>query len=283
MGGFELIPPDFPSFRVNSKHTHWLVCQDYIDFPAFTDEELWDKSKQDTLTKAITCLQAGYLVLQCIGRAVRGLDVTRLELSTVAIVVCSIMTSICWLRKPHDVQHPIRVPLKKPMAEILREAGPIAAHPYRQTPLDFVDDFTPSWALNIHRFMKLPVGRNSAMRPITRISDSKLPAMTWIESSALCLATFAYASVHMLGWNFSFPTRLELLLWRISSLILVGTTLAFWIIESSAKVYRRRHLLDIKLKTSTSPEAAHTDNKVEPFVPKQLPLAWEFWVFFRYP
>ncbi|KAK4113185.1 hypothetical protein N656DRAFT_752331 [Canariomyces notabilis] len=254
MGGFELIPPDFPPFRINSKHIHWLVSRDYIDFPEVSDEELWDKSKQDTLTKAITCLQAGYLVLQCIGRAIQGLDVTTLELSTVAIVV----------------------------------SGPIAAHPYRQTPLDFVDDFTPSWALNIHRFMQLPVGRNSSMRPITRIGDSRLPAMTWKESSCLCLATFAYASVHMLGWNFSFPTPLEQFLWRISSSILVGTTVAFWIIESSAKMYRRRPLLGKKKSKTTdilpvqesSPEPKNPEEEVKAFVPKQLPLVWEFWGIF---
>lgn len=205
MGGFELNCSDCPSFRVNSKHIRWLFKKGYISMPEVSDEELWDKSKQDTLTKGITCLQSAFLIMICIGRTAQGLALTTLELSTVAVVACSIMTSICWLRKPQDVRHPVRITMSTPMAQVLREAGPIAARPYRQTPLDFVDDYTPSWALNVHTFMGFSSG--DGIRPLTRIGDSKLPRLTWKESSYLCFATMLYAAVHMAGWNFTFPCR----------------------------------------------------------------------------
>ncbi|KAK4175099.1 hypothetical protein QBC36DRAFT_388481 [Triangularia setosa] len=206
MGGFELNCSDCPPFRVNSKHIRWLVKKKYISPPEVSDEELWDKSRQDTLTRTITCLQAGYMVLGCIGRSVQGLAITTLEFSTVAVVACSLMTSICWLRKPLDVRYPVRIRMDAPMAQVLREAGPLAARPYRQTPLDFIDDYRPSWALHVHTFTGFSSG--DGIRPLTRIGDSKLPWLTWKESSYL---------LHLAGWNYSFPTHFEELLWRISS------------------------------------------------------------------
>ncbi|KAF2193614.1 hypothetical protein K469DRAFT_549960 [Zopfia rhizophila CBS 207.26] len=280
MGGFELIPQDGAPFRINSKHIHWLVSRKYIDFPGVSDEELWDKSKQDTLAKLITCFQVGYLILQCIGRVVQGIALTTLELSTMAIVVCAIMTSVCWIAKPLDVRYPIRIRMDVTVAQVLQEAGPIAARPYRQTPLDFVDDLTPSWALNVQPFMKMPVG--PFKRPIPRIGDSRLPWLTWTENSCLCFGTMVYASIHMTGWNFHFPTRVEQILWRVSSLILLGATVAFWILESLAMGWRYGggQELFTRLFTQRSKSSPQEYSHETPFEPRELPLAWEFWSIF---
>jgi hypothetical protein len=299
MGGFELIPPDFPPFRINSRHIRWLAHRNYIEIPDVSEEELWDKSKQDTTAKAITCFQAGYFLIQCIGRATQRLYITTLELSTVAIVICSIMTSICWLRKPQDVRYPVKIHMSTPIAQVLREAGPAATHPYRQTPLDFVDDFTPSWALNVHPFMGLPTTAGDRIRPMARIGDSRLPWLSWKESSCLCLATFFYSSIHMIGWNFSFPTRTEQILWRVSGSVLVGTTVLFWLIESMAQGHRTGYLRKIVLAISrlsvTSSKVREDGPPLSPlsrtisleagveqdiFVPIQLPLKGEFWGIF---
>ena len=103
-----------------------------------------DKSKQDTIAKVVTCFQFGCLIHQCLGRAAQRLTITTMELSAFAIVVCSIMTSLCWLHKPSDVRTPIKLRLDVNVAEVLRNAGEAAARPYKQTPLDFIDDLCPS-------------------------------------------------------------------------------------------------------------------------------------------
>ncbi|KAJ5425342.1 hypothetical protein N7465_000412 [Penicillium sp. CMV-2018d] len=255
MGGVELVPADGGAFRINPKHIHWLVSRGYIDVPEVSDEELWDKFKQDTITKLITCVQVAYLILQCIGRAASGLAVTTIELSTVAIVGCTLMTSICWLHKLLDVYYPMQIKMNTSMGQVLQEAGPIAARPYRQTPLDFVDDLRPSWAHNINLYENA-------------------------ESSFLCLATLTYASIHLIGWNFQFPTHTEQILWRVSSLILLGTTVEFWILESMAM-----WTATVDSADSTEPKQPYTagDNTYlheTPFEPRELPLSWEFWSIF---
>ncbi|KAF2178265.1 hypothetical protein K469DRAFT_803522 [Zopfia rhizophila CBS 207.26] len=156
--------------------------------------------------------------------------------------------------------------------------------------------------------MKMPVGPFE--RPIPRIGDSRLPRLTWTENSCLCFGTMVYASIHMTGWNFQFPTRVEQILWRASSLILLGATVAFWIIESLAMGWRygggqelftrlftqRSKSRPAELTTSNSNSNSNiangttqTSGTVEsqqeyshetPFEPRELPLAWEFWSIF---
>ncbi|KAK4187425.1 hypothetical protein QBC35DRAFT_384874 [Podospora australis] len=239
MGGFELSCPDCPPFRINSQHIQWLVNHRYINPPEISEEELWDKSKHDTLARVITCLQCGYMILTCIGRTVQGLAITTLELSTLAMVVCSLMTSICWLRKPLDVRYPVRITMTTPIAEVLHRAGSIATQPYRQNPLDFIDDYRPSWALNVHTCMSFASG--NGIRPLTRVGDSRMPKLTWKESPYLCIATLMYASIHLIGWRYTFPTRVEQTLWRISSCILVATTVSYWLVQGIAKASNTRY------------------------------------------
>lgn len=67
-----------------------------MDLPEVSEEGMNDKSKQDTIAKIVTFFQISYLVLQCLGRVLQHLTVRTIELSALAIVICSIMTSACW-------------------------------------------------------------------------------------------------------------------------------------------------------------------------------------------
>lgn len=285
MGGFLLIPAaggNGKPFRITAKHLHYLVQRKYLDYPDITQEELWDKSKQDTITKVITCFQIGYLVLQCLGRAVRGLEITTMELSALAIVVCTILTSICWLRKPLDVRTPIKLHMNATVEQVLCQAGDAAANPFRQTPLDFVDDLGPSWELNVQAFMKMPT--TPMERPITRFGNDRFPNLKGYQELFLCFATLAYAAIHLAGWNFSFPTKVELILWRVSSMFLFGNTVLFWVCETISSWHRNGRWQRIfyrvfdpsRLEDAEKARLERQDSQV----PKVLPLRWEFWSIF---
>ncbi|KUJ14219.1 uncharacterized protein LY89DRAFT_784208 [Mollisia scopiformis] len=282
MGGFLLVPPDTVPFPATAKQIHWLIEHRYLPFPDVTSAELADKSKQDTVAKVVTCFQIGYLVLQCLGRAAQRLTVTTMELSALAIVVCSIMTSLCWLHKPSNVRIPIKLQLKISIERILREAGEIAATPYKQTPLDFIDDLCPSWSLNVQTFMNMPVAPFE--RPMSRLGNDRFPNLKGYQEAILCVATLVYASIHVMGWNFEFPTRAELILWRVCSMFLFGNTVAFWIFETSAAWYHigrwQRFFCSIFWKSKLEDVEKARLAREAARVPKILPLRAEFWSIF---
>src|SRR5436190_6759866 len=161
MGGFVLYASDGQPFPLNATQLHWLVINKFLTYPSMTRKEVWDKSKQDTFTKVITAFQISYLIIQCIARALQGLAITTLELNTLAIVVCSLMTSCVWLHKPADVQTSVPIYSSHSLAEITNN------RPWRLTPLDFVDENGPGYSVNVQPFMKMPVIPPD--RPIQRI------------------------------------------------------------------------------------------------------------------
>ncbi|KAJ9605919.1 hypothetical protein H2200_009768 [Cladophialophora chaetospira] len=275
MGGFVLHAPGAEPFPLNAIQLHWLVVNNFIDYPAITRREIWDKSKQDTFTKVVTAFQIGYLIVQCVARAIQGLAITALELNALAIVVCSLMTSSFWLHKPADVQIPIHIHCSHTLAEITLDRA------WSLTPLDFVDENGPGYSVNVQPFMKMPV--IPAERPIQRIPNDRFPTNPYgIQEYFLCFATLLFTAIHVAGWSFDFPTHTERLLWRISSLLLFGITAAFWLFETAASwtrlgrwktlylcIFNRKGLAQHRVRMAA--RTATMKKRSE-----QLPLPWEF-------
>ncbi|KAF3272477.1 hypothetical protein TWF970_009979 [Orbilia oligospora] len=218
MGGFLLQPKDSTPFLVNSRQMAYLVEREYIQCPTITEEEIWDRSKADSLSKLITAAQATWLLFQLGGRAVLKLPTTTLELSAGAIVLCSFGTFICWLHKPSDAKSGVTVTTRFTTAQILLDAGPIAAQPF--------------------------------------------PDIATFEKIALFLITTAYASFHLIGWNFTFPSRVETQLWRWSSVVVTGATVFFWVFETIAARQRfgrwDKYLIWLRLKKKPADETTPT-------------------------
>ncbi|KAE9372869.1 hypothetical protein N431DRAFT_409181 [Stipitochalara longipes BDJ] len=68
-----------------------------------------DKSKADSLAKALVVTQAGWLILQCIERTASKLPLTALELNTLAHAVCALFTYALWWNKPLDIKDPTKI------------------------------------------------------------------------------------------------------------------------------------------------------------------------------
>ena len=232
MGGIFLQPKDSTPFLVNSRQLAYLIERGYTDFPEISAADIWDKSKADTMTRVLALAQTAWLIVQLCGRASQGLPITSLELSTAAIVFCTFGTFLCWLQKPSDVQRGITISIPVTTTQILIDAGTAAAEPYKHTPLDFVAKQHFTCGYDVMRFFNMRC--DDSERPLRRFPNDRFPDIRTFEKLALFSWTLSYAAVHLVGWNFEFPTQSELLLWRISSLIVTFTTLLWWTLETIA-------------------------------------------------
>jgi hypothetical protein len=251
MGGFLLHPRDSTPFTVNSRQLAYLVQKKYLEYPTITAEEIWDRSKADTLSKILTLTQASWLIIQLVGRAITHLATSTLELLAGAIVFCTLGTSICWLQKPTDVNKGITLTTEATITQILIQAGDAATNPYQHTPLDFVAKGSFTCGYDVMGFFNLRCDNHK--RPLRSFPNDRFPDISTWEKFALFCMTTAYASVHLIGWRFTFPTRTELLLWRIASLIMTGVTVFFWVFETIAARHRfgrwDKYLTWLRLKT----------------------------------
>lgn len=164
------------------------------------------------------------------------------------------------------------------IARVLHEGGAPAARPYRQTPLDFIDDLCPSWSLNIQTFMHMPIGPFE--RPISRFGNDRFPYLELRDNTLLFIATLTYAAIHVTAWNWTFPSSIEKTLWRLASMILLGCTSAFWVFETIAVWYRynggEKFMYRIlnKLDRLEDVEKLRIEKAANP---RKLPLKGEFW------
>jgi hypothetical protein len=74
------------------------------DYPL---SDIDDKSKASGIAKSIACFQAGWTLLQCLGRLEQRLYITFLELNTAVHVIIAIVMYGIWWSKPVDVGRPI--------------------------------------------------------------------------------------------------------------------------------------------------------------------------------
>jgi len=91
-------------------------------------EEINDRSKGDVLSKLIFILQSTWFILQCLGRRIQGLNMTHLELTTLALASLNGITFVLWWDKPLGVQTFVRVYLKRKLTE--SERRPLAVSKY---------------------------------------------------------------------------------------------------------------------------------------------------------
>ena len=124
--------------------------------------------------------------------------------------------------KPLNVQTPTVLHAGYSIADILVEAGEAAQSPFRDTPLDFVEGrlYTSS-QMPLHRFWGVQ------QRPLPRIPNDRDSRMYDLKTViVVAIPTASFSLLHLIGWNFDFPTHIEQLLWRWTCLsmgIILGT------------------------------------------------------------
>ncbi|KAI5776243.1 hypothetical protein EDC01DRAFT_593838, partial [Geopyxis carbonaria] len=176
-----------------------------------------DKSKADYLAKLLACIQAGWILLQCLGRKLSDLPITLLELNTVLHVLNAFVMYTLWWKKPLDVSQPSiidqleRIETKKVFV-INRESRSL----WKQ----LVATLTDGGRHVSNQIIWVPGlfddGSNEMLSSF---------GATWCAIHRIIVMLFAvftgsfYGGMHSLKWYDVFPTAMEQKLWRISTLV----------------------------------------------------------------
>ncbi|CCD43461.1 hypothetical protein BofuT4_P011370.1 [Botrytis cinerea T4] len=98
--------------------------------PNISRREILDKSKADTMAKLLVILQAGWMLVQVVGRLVTGLPVTLLEVNTLGHVLCAFIIYLLWWHKPRSIMVPTKLEgdWVKPLCAYMYMSSQISGH-----------------------------------------------------------------------------------------------------------------------------------------------------------
>ncbi|OIW31242.1 hypothetical protein CONLIGDRAFT_544286, partial [Coniochaeta ligniaria NRRL 30616] len=196
MGGFAVQFDDDSYYTLDFNQLHWFIEKGHLTIQDITisKENIQDRSKADVFTKSVACLQASWLVLQCIARTAQHLPTSQLELATCAYVPCALLTYWFWRGKPFDTDHQTMVgrDLKKELLSDLLAVCPGG---------------------NSHTL-------SQAHSADTRHRARRLPSLdpfydTPFGSVILYAISLFFCALYMLAWDYDFPTTAEAYHWRI--------------------------------------------------------------------
>ncbi|KAK7688816.1 hypothetical protein QCA50_007505 [Cerrena zonata] len=196
------------------------------------EKDINDRSKQDTLVKLFTVCQASWLLIQCAVRLAEGRAVSELEVTTCAFIVCSVITYLCWLHKPYDVQGRItlRDDLFKPhsvkepdnvTSAIMKASSTSTSVGQPYAPIPLADEETNTTS------SELPTRLDNRARftPLNRAFFD--PLKSWLIACGIfSLAGILIGAIHAIPlWNTEFINTTGQWLWRSCCLIQIIVTI----------------------------------------------------------
>ena len=191
-----------------------LIMFGLVVDPPLSEKELRSRGKNDIFVKLLAMLQITWFSLQTLARAIRHYHITALELTTVAFAICSISIYSFYWNLPQGIEYPIMIEVRdvSPVNDIARDAGPVNDN------VELVyENVQEERAVSESRTIALEEGSRLYYDSdeIWQLKDSNLAELNFY------LFACAFGAIHYLAWNAPFPTRAEMLTWRICS---VATT-----------------------------------------------------------
>jgi hypothetical protein len=263
MGGIRVSLKD-DEFPVNSRHLLVFVNLGLVKLSTITPDAINDRSKADGIAKLFTILQTGWFILQCVARLAQQISITSLELSTIAFVVCTIGTNIMWFSKPKDVIIPIILEVDCTLKELLEMVGPLVVDAnaeiinWKASPLEKFDDLRPNFFDDAWRLVSGKKGLSQQEQKI-RFRNDRLPPLErdWLLNWIGFALSLTFGAVYVAGWNISFPTHTETVIWRVCIITTMSLVIAYWILdllvefhESGKKKTEKKPVPPIKIAVS---------------------------------
>jgi hypothetical protein len=171
--------------------------------PHITEDEINDKSKSNPFVKAIAVTQILWMVVQIIVRTSRGLAITQLEIAVMAFAVCAVILYILNWGKPKDIKTAFTLAISP---------GEIPDAIERQLRAGYAN----SWSLSLGFLPDSAFKKRRAGDPIRNdivTTNDELPLF-----GGFFFGCSIFGGIHLTAWTFHFPSRVELILWRVASI-----------------------------------------------------------------
>lgn len=260
-----------------------LLNRRRIQFPEVDRARIEDQSKGDAFSKLVAVFQTSWFIVQCISRAAQHLPLTQLELATVALAAVNALMYAFWWYKPQGVRCPIYVQsTSPPLTDSLVDApmnGNRSRNAIDSSELQRPDALKGEGEgkrrglnllprVSILRLMHNLVWRIDMGKTVTHVpmlysidpdADGDNTRFYQIVITGAAVGT-VFGSIHCIAWNFEFPTLIENVLWRASSLVvtvipilLIITEVIYRLAFSSVKADGRESSMIVDKDTSISP------------------------------
>ncbi|PNP50196.1 hypothetical protein THARTR1_09185 [Trichoderma harzianum] len=233
-------------YHLNGTCVYLLRKRGYITrLPNMTEAEIKDKSKGDMLAKLVALGQIVWSTVQIIARAVRRLPVSPLEVAVVAFAVSAVFIYGLYWNKPQRVGVAQTIQLtiantpnegaKSDRAASDETAEPIDVVTSEAVPVDDEGLISEEGTLPAEVYHLLESnGTDRAFKQMAiemfGIESKALPGAPISVDSADMVGMFSltagvvgfgaavFGAIHAVAWNFAFPSRVELILWRCASI-----------------------------------------------------------------
>ena len=232
-------------------------------FPnVFTDipeESIFERAKSSSLSKAVLIVQVGWFCTNCASRLFQRLPLSLLEVTTAAHAFCTLLTYFVWWSKPLNVMAPTIIKGKEARgvyallncssveySEALEMAKRMAARDSSiKTEGNEKEKIVLAANVLQHRLTATVPPAMAYRNQDTLMAGSSVDhwEMDWI---VIPISPILYGLIHCLAWNDNFPTPLERLFWRASSVVVTcsGLTVTFGLnIGDSRFVWRYTGLI----------------------------------------
>jgi len=212
------------------------------------EETILDRAESSSLSKALLVVQVAWFCTNCASRLIQRLPLSLLEVSTAAHAFCTLLTYFVWWSKPTNIATPTIMRGKearevyallmcsdeeyKEALEMALEMAPKRAegYPARSTGTEKI-----ILAANALQHL-LPNPPEPPERRFLQHTPNVIPGAFRRESAsdgvymliAVAVSPALYGVIHFLAWNDHFPTSLEHVLWRVSS-VMVTCSGIVWI------------------------------------------------------
>lgn len=180
---------------------------------ALSEDDIADKSKADWLLRSLSVLQISWLILSVLSRGVSSLPLTQFEIATLAFSVFAIATFLANWWKPKDISWPVR--LQEIADGRFKMDGSVAGKAPERHRFDKRQPFLRRlWSPRDTTIIRNRKNYRTRVRNDIVDMEGNVPLMF----ALMAVSSLVFGGIHCSAWNFTFPSRTELILWRVVSI-----------------------------------------------------------------